>query len=643
MKATRLLTTTLLGSICLGAPVSTACNEQISTVETVLHPRSYTMSAAALLPNDTDSFVVLNNEAWQKLYRALDITDLDSEWESVKSVAIGMPNSTTTCIDAVVDATAPFAKAITSAFVLPFWALVADEQVRKLQMPEDADLSANINEDEDYEELLHALPLFKFYTVLEFYPGKEASRSDLIARLEEKMQDEKRYEQDGWKGFCLFTPDFDAAEQEGKPIPEKIRQAAKEIHLYLLYKEVGNHLILACCNNPEELNGGIDATKGAQCLSTPFFNEATSPLNTPMLAARIEAPVLNSLQRILKVTLQALEAPIRTTFAAVAVSDFHAAAEIKKSLDALDTFGAELAKLERPVQHPLQVTIRHTNEQAPPMLLLEAEWDACGAEFTEGTLRHCADRGTPIFTMQASGLSIPNAPNLKTMAEAGIHIINGIFFTASPKPEAGEQAKAFINEGFNRNRVVNALSDFTATWGDTWRICIEEFCHQGITESGDGPSNIFEERITSNVSIRDSAAFVATWKNLINTTAEAFKSTDSPEIAADLTESTQLVEERIGNATIYHDNESPCTITLTENELMFCSCRPYAEALIAQESPRTIRGFTLQMDLDKLANTEEEKANIAPLLNFTNGGVLHLTTENGKMKLYVELYTTGLK
>ncbi len=145
------------------------------------------------------------------------------------------------------------------------------------------------------------------------------------------------------------------------------------------------------------------------------------------------------------------------------------------------------------------------------------------------------------------------------------------------------------------------------------------------------------------MSIRDSAAFVATGKTLFNTIEEAFESIDADAPPAELTEHTQMVEERIGNATFYHDNETPGTIALTENELIFCTCRPYAKALTAQESPRAIRGFTLQMDLDKLTNTAEEKANISPLLNFTNGGAIHVTTENGKMKLYVELYTTGLK
>ena len=201
MKASRLLTTTLLGAVCAGAPLSATGNEQIPTAKTAQQPLPDTMSAAALLPDDADSVVVLNNEAWMQLHRALGGTDRDAEWESIKSIAIGMPNSTSTCIDTVVDAAAPFAGAISSAIVLPLWALVADEQVRNLQMPEDADLSDNIKVDEDCEELLHALPLFKFYTVLEFYPGKEATRSNLIAKLEEKMQDEKRYEQDGWKGF----------------------------------------------------------------------------------------------------------------------------------------------------------------------------------------------------------------------------------------------------------------------------------------------------------------------------------------------------------------------------------------------------------------------------------------------------------
>lgn len=604
-----------------------------------LQPLPDMMRAAALLPDDADSVVVLNNDAWMKLYRALGGTDRDAEWESIKSVAIGMPNSSTDCIDAVVEAAAPFAGGVSSAIVLPLWALVADEQVRKLQMPEDAASPDNIHEEEDYEELLHALRRFRLYTVLEYYPGKEAMRSDLIARLEEKLKEEKRYEQDGWKGVCLFAPDLSSAEQGDKPMPEKIRQAAKGVHIYLLYKEVGNNLILVCCNNPET-QPPADATKGLQCLSDPFFNEPTAPHNTPMLAARIEAPALNSLQRLVKVTLQALGAPIRTTFAAIAGSDFHAAAEMKKSLDALDTLGAELAKLERPVQHPLQVAIWHTNEQTHPMLCMEAEWDACGAEFTEGSLRHCADRGTPVFTMQSSGLSIPNAPNLKTMAEAGIHIINGIFFTVSSKPEDGTQATPIIGEGVNR--VINAFSDFTATWGDTWRLCIEEFCHQGKSENG--PVSISEDRTTFNMSIRDSAAFVATGKKLLNTAEEAFpKSIDEKETAAELTENTQLVEERIGNTIFYHDNESANTFALTKNELIFCTCLPYAEALTAQESPRSIRGFTLQLSLDKLSTTEEEQATLAPLLNFTNGGVLHLTTENDKMKLYAELSTTGLK
>ena len=130
MKASRLLTTTLLGAVCAGAPLSATGNEQIPTAKTAQQTLPDTMSAAALLPDDADSVVVLNNEAWMQLHRALGGTDRDAEWESIKSIAIGMPNSTSTCIDAVVDAAAPFAGAISSAIVLPLWALVADEQVR---------------------------------------------------------------------------------------------------------------------------------------------------------------------------------------------------------------------------------------------------------------------------------------------------------------------------------------------------------------------------------------------------------------------------------------------------------------------------------------------------------------------------------
>ena len=100
MKASRLLTTTLLGAVCAGATLSAADNEQIPTAETAQQPLPDTMSAAALLPDDADSVVVLNNEAWMKLHRALGGTDRDAEWESIKSIAIGMPNSTGTCIDA---------------------------------------------------------------------------------------------------------------------------------------------------------------------------------------------------------------------------------------------------------------------------------------------------------------------------------------------------------------------------------------------------------------------------------------------------------------------------------------------------------------------------------------------------------------
>lgn len=642
MKARRFLHSTILGAACFSSALLTPCTAHEATTQTSAELAVNGLKAIELLPADADSVISINTQACLKLYRALGEKEEGTEWEPIKSIAIGVPNSVPACIDALTDAAAPYAEAYTAAMLLAFWQLPANEHIRELQTSECDKLINGLRALNGMEQAIRSLQQFRAYTVFEFQPGQEAARRHYIDRIEELFEPSApRYEDKGWKGAGLLVQKEQATEspdeQAGEPLPEDVQKALEELQLYLVYQEVGDCLIIACCNNPAELKLGNGNTPPQQNLPAIETTELAMPYNTPLLAARIDAAALNSLQHLGTHIYQALETPVRLTFTAAAASDFHAAAKMQESLNALDAFGAELAKLKQPMQHPMHIAMWYTPEYGN-CIRIAAEWDACGAAFTEGTLRHTGGTGTPAFTIEASGLTCPQAPDWKSLTKSAAGIVNGLMFTLCPVPEDGQPAKDIIGHDFYRT--VDAFSALNATLGDTWMLRLEEFCHQGIQETTNGPASVFETRSTFCISLQDGTQLIPAWKNFIHTTQEALSKLDPENESPDFFDKATLIERTEGPVSYYETKDQTGTIAIAGNELILCSNRPYGEALATQESARTLRGLTIQINTEPLLRDAEATAPVPQMLNIISGGVLHLTTEDDKFKLHIDLTTS---
>ncbi len=639
MRTGRFIHSIVLGATCWGGALLTPCIAQ-ETAPATTSPWVYTngLKAAELLPADADSVVVLNTDAELKLNRAIGRKEAPADWAAIKSIAIGVPNSLPACAEAFADAAAPYGRAAVAGIVLPFWKLIAAPTIQELQTTIAATLFADIEQAAEFEQAILALQDVRLYAVIEFQPGQEAKRRELIAHIENAIKEPAiRYDANGWKGVLILHKNDLTATPDDRPLPEAIQKALDELQLYIVYREVGDCLVIACCNNPAKLELGNGDTAAIQSLPTELAAELAMPYNTPLLAARIDAAALNSLQHLVAHICRALETPLRLTFAAAAASDFHAAADMQKSLEALNAFGAELAKAEQPMQQPLHIGIWHTPEHGNS-IRLAAEWDACGAEFSESTLRHTGGIGKPVFSMAASRLTLPNAPDWRVLTKASAGIINGLMFTIAPPPEDGQAAEVFIGKDFYR--VMDAFSDFTATIGDTWMLCIEEFQHQGMRETENGPATLCETRSTFTVSLNDRAGFAPACKNLIRTAQEALNNLSPEEPPTDIIAELGMTKRTEGAVTYYETKDQTGTTAIAGDELILCSSRPYGEAIATQERPQTICGLTLQMRLEPILRDSEHREALQPLLDVFGGGSLRLTTEEGKFKLYANLSTT---
>lgn len=638
MRARRFIHSIVLAATCWGGALLTPCTAQETATTT--SPWVYTngLKAAELLPADADSVVVLNTDAELKLSRAIGRKEAPADWAAIKSIAIGVPNSVPASAEAFADAAAPYGRAAVAGIVLPFWKLIANPTIQELQTTIAATLFADIETEADFVQAIRALQDVRLYAVIEFQPGQEAKRRELIAHIENAAKEPAmRYDNNGWKGVLILHKNDLTATPDEKNLPEAIQKTLDELQLYIVYQEVGDCLVIACCNNPAELELGNGDTAALQSLPTELAAELAMPYNTPLLAARIDAAALNSLQHLVAHICRALETPLKLTFAAAAASDFHAAADMQKSLESLNAFGAELAKAEQPMQQPLHIGIWHTPEHGNS-IRLAAEWDACGAEFSESTLRHTGGIGKPVFSMAASGLTLPNAPDWKVLTRAGAGIINGFMFTIAPPPEDGQAAEMFIGKDFYR--ILDAFSDLTATIGSTWMLCIEEFEHQGIRETENGPATLCETRSTFTVSLNDRAGFAPACKNFIRTAQEALNNLSPEEPPTDIITELGMTKRTEGAVTYYETKGQTGTTAIAGDELILCSSRPYGEAIATQERPQTICGLTLQMHLEPILKDSEHREALQPLLDVIGGGALRLTTEEGKFKLYANLNTT---
>ena len=639
MRTGRFIHSIVLAATCWGGALLTPCTAQ-ETAPTTTNPWVYTngLKAAELLPADADSVVVLNTDAELKLSRAIGRKEAPADWAAIKSIAIGVPNSVPACAEAFADAAAPYGRAAVAGIVLPFWNLIANPSIQELQTTIAATLFADIETEADFVQAIRALQDVRLYAVIEFQPGQEAKRRELIAHMENAAKEpDIRYDANGWKGVLVLHKNDLTATPDDKPLPEAIQKALDELQLYIVYQEVGDCLVIACCNNPAELELGNGDTAALQSLPTELAAELAMPYNTPLLAARIDAAALNSLQHLVAHICRALETPLRLTFAAAAASDFHAAADMQKSLESLNAFGAELAKAEQPMQQPLHIGIWHTPEHGNS-IRLAAEWDACGAEFSESTLRHTGGIGKPVFCMAASRLTLPNAPDWKVLTRAGAGIINGFMLTMTAPPEDGQTAEMFIGKDFYR--ILDAFSDLTATIGSTWMLCIEEFQHQGIRETENGPATLCETRSTFTVSLNDRAGFAPACKNFIRTAQEVLNNLFPEEPPTDIITELGMTKRTEGAVTYYETKDQTGTTAIAGDELILCSSRPYGEAIATQERPQTICGLTLQMHLEPILKDSEHREALQPLLDVIGGGALRLTTEEGKFKLYANLSTT---
>lgn len=621
MKATHYLTTALLGAICWGNPLVQPCMAQEATAALSPATQTAAMEAAALIPAEADNILVLDVQAWMKLHNAgAEAADM-APWDGIKSLAIGVPNGNVEALNNLIDFSGHLADGLSASLAFMGWQLLASEQVCALQLEQLEKLDIE-GKTEDYQKIIdNVLSQLKFYVAIKTLPGRE----DVLAELRKLMAEpsdngtEEAYEKNGWKG--IYKRDNAA---QGQP----------HATLYWLYKVKGDSILLACGSNPDEITAADSPEESAlKHVPADFATPMVYPECTPLLLGRVDAPIMNCMQHLLKRTCRALAAPLHLTFTAVAASDFHAAEQIKKGVSALETLSTELSKLTPAIQKPLNLAVWHKTG-TPDCIQIEAEWDACGAEFEKGTLHHARTIGTPIFTISSSPLRMPDAPNMRTVLEAGGEIVNSILYTISVPDENGKTPDAVF--GAEYKRLLTAFFQFTDTLSGTWHFCAEEVSDTPITETAEGPTGTSSTRTTFNIKLNNRAEFLPAGKNVL-TTMEGM--VDNNEFGASLEVDFNKVTERTeGNITYFTTDGETGITALTEDELIISSCAPYGEALAKQRTPLTIRGLSGRILLEPTLQQAPGGEAGEPVLQFVNGCDFHLTTEGGCFKLSIDLF-----
>ncbi len=424
--------------------------------------RAQVFNALALLPQDIASFAVLTNVsgnlqalAESRAFPEFDAGDIPAELRALDNMALAGATATPATYALLEHALVSLNSVGSSVALAEDWAGSAREGLGDAIIEElllRADASAALPEG-----ATEGVRIPVSYAIITSAPGEEAVLQEAAELLLSGLHDDCRPgvsgvdNANGFSGIRVeltetFRSELEDATKDMAPRrkAELLEELAKH-PLYILVRRQGNALILALCEDPQELK--LAATPSDSLLATDKLAACDANLGKRMLAAARVSPELASISN--KVNAQptfSLASGVSAVFSRLAEQEPANKEAYGKAAAAVTFLSAELQKLTRPVTQPTTVQLWSDSN-----LHLTATSDALGCSYEPGKLRLAAMAAAPKTSLYAESTPMKlglTPPDGQALLDAAFALAEGVALTLNGEEQAQSAAAITMGKAF---------------------------------------------------------------------------------------------------------------------------------------------------------------------------------------------------
>ncbi len=406
--------------------------------------RAEVFSALALLPQDIPDVAVLTNVGGNLLSLAqsgrlpeLDAGDIPAELLSLDNIALANTAATPATSALLQRVLISLSTVQSSVELAEKWGAdardeLSDAIIEELLLRADAGMALP-------EGATEGVRLPTSYAIVTTKAGEEALVQECAALLLSSLQEETRpgitavNDANGFSGIRMdvvetFRAELEEATQDMAPRRREQLLAELAQHpLHILLRQQGNALILALCEDPQELK--LAASPAESLLATDKLAACDANLGKRLLAAARISPELSAAcQAVHEQPTYRLAEGISAVFTRLGGQDSANKEAFDKAAAGISFLSAELRKLSRPITRPSTLQLWCDGD-----LHLTATSDAQGCSYCPGELRLVTMASAPQTSLYAEStpmqLGLNNLPDAQALLEAAFATAEGFALT----------------------------------------------------------------------------------------------------------------------------------------------------------------------------------------------------------------------
>lgn len=667
MKSSNIFVLSLLAASGLCTAEQANMPEPTAVTVQVENNRAVQCSALAHIPANVEAWAAVNFgnsiNAISKLYPTNDFIPYLAMM-GIDSAAIAITDETPEVINQAGDLMAAIMQ-YTLGSLVKEWSYAANETAAPALSNFASQLSSPEAEKATERSLYKALintPLPGAYAAISFMHGNEQTmammQQQLLILLDKELAGNyEAYNNNGWTGARLFVSQPENFYTNPAPTAEELEQLSKRSY-YIVSRIEGNTLLIATADSEDKLKAV--STGAPSVLNTDKAAGLDSAAQGKMLTSfYLGKDTLNAYYGIYTKFIQCAANTFNGAFAAAAAAMPDKQDSLQQAIGGMNNLATEISKLYAEQNHPLTITAWYDSN-----LHLELACDAGGMEFTKAQVDTTCQQGT-LVQAYGSTLRFNNLPDL-------CNIVNSAGLAVDGVAETLPLHHSMTVKGWSRLiKMAPPIAAIVAEpvlkmyngLGNGWTLNV------ALTNSKFGGISPI---ITGSITLNDRKMFEEGWNDIRNI-AVALTAMDSSFKAQKLANILNFEASTLGDATVYTNkhlttfdfsfayalSDSKLGITTQADHINFAMSAPTEE----------VAGITVNVDLQPILpvmhrNHEAMKAmygenatyprailssmedNIKSAENFINiisGGKLNVTTEGGKLRTVVDIYTPALK
>lgn len=517
-------------------------------------------------------------------------------------------------------------------------------------------------------KMLINTPLPGAYAAVTVTPGNEVMLPMVQEKIQRSMEDEFKgncelYKGNGWTGVRLFMADPKKLFRHGPtPTDDEAAQLNKRSY-YIVSRIEGNTLIFATADSAEKL---LSVSCGApSILSTGKVAGLDTAAQGNMLAScYLGQDTLNAYSGFYLKALQSVANTFNGALASVASADPSKKDATMQAITGMNNLVAEISKLYATQNHPLTITAWHDNN-----LHLELACDASGMEFTKAKVNTTCPQNALIHAY-GSTIRFNNLPSFSTIVTSAGQVTDGIAETLPL--HQGMSVKGWARMLKMAPPIAAVLAEPVLKMynglGNGWTLNV----NLGHTSFGE-----VIPVISGSITLNDRKLFEEGWYDT-RCIIVGLAAMDGERTAKKVAKALTFDATTIGNATVYTNkmlanDECQFAYAITDDQLSLTSQASQIGTTLGAPTEE-VAGITVNVDLRPIlptlqeeyekalaeANADEEYGSYYHehylpgvqernrkaeqfINNIISGGKINITTEGGKLRTVVDIYTPTLK